>query len=461
MNLNKKIGSGTLALMALLLLATCQTGSNREEIKVEETSETPAKLVSRVAISEIEEGIKAYIDKETQKNEGFFPIKEKDRDLRLKLVRVHTEYLSNLGPDRHFACVDLADEKGDVYDVDFFLEGKPGAMTVTETSLHKLNGKPFYTWKQVVDKTWRRIPVEEATSDLLGVVEGRDQFEFRYETTLPKITEASKIWIPIAKTDSFQTVELISIKAPGKQQILHEKEYDNTILYLELGPEHSGGEVEIIYQVDRKEKGPYVSEDPVDKKYLSANLLMPVGGRFSEIAKDAIGEKRDDSELMKARALYDYIIDNMRYAKFGKYGSGDSNYACDSKTGNCTEFHSYFISLARSVGIPARFSIGASVPSDRDEGGIDGYHCWAEFYAEGKWWPVDISEGNKYTALASYYFGRHPANRIELSQGRDLKVEPGPVSGPINFLAMPVMEIGGESAFPVTHFSFTRTSNSL
>ncbi|MBK6404399.1 MAG: hypothetical protein IPF66_04800 [Holophagales bacterium] len=30
---------------------------------------------------------------------------------------------------------------------------------------------------------------------------------------------------------------------------------------------------------------------------------------------------------------------------------------------------------------------------------IDGYHCWAEFWAEGKWWTVDISEADKYTAL--------------------------------------------------------------
>ena len=127
--------------------------------------------------------------------------------------------------------------------------------------------------------------------------------------------------------------------------------------------------------------------------------------------------------------------------KYGNYGKGDADYACDSRTGNCSEFHSFFISLARSIGIPARFAIGASIPSERNEGGIDGYHCWAEFYAEGKWWPVDISEGNKYTALATYYFGHHPANRIELSRGRDLKLTPGPVSGPINFLVFPLLEV--------------------
>ncbi|NNC34890.1 MAG: transglutaminase domain-containing protein, partial [Croceitalea sp.] len=67
-----------------------------------------------------------------------------------------------------------------------------------------------------------------------------------------------------------------------------------------------------------------------------------------------------------------------------------------------------------------------------------------------------ISEGNKYTALATYYFGRHPANRIEFSRGRDLQLQPGPSSGPINFLAYPVMEIGKEPAFPKTFFSFRR-----
>ena len=100
--------------------------------------------------------------------------------------------------------------------------------------------------------------------------------------------------------------------------------------------------------------------------------------------------------------------------------------------------------------------MGAAIPSERNEGGVDGYHCWAEFYAEDKWWPVDISEGNKYTPLATYYFGHHPANRIEFSRGRDLSPAPLPQSGPINFLAYPVLEIDGEPTYAKTTFTFTR-----
>ena len=114
------------------------------------------------------------------------------------------------------------------------------------------------------------------------------------------------------------------------------------------------------------------------------------------------------------------------------------------------------MALARAVDIPARFAIGAAIPSTRNNGGVDGYHCWVEFHADDKWWPVDISEADKYSALATYYFGHHPANRLEFSRGRDLVVDPGPVSGPINFLAYPVLEIEGVSVKAPVSFSFHR-----
>ncbi|MCM4166323.1 hypothetical protein KCTC52924_03253 [Arenibacter antarcticus] len=419
-----------------------------------------ARSIPKVVTADIEEGIKANIAKKVVEGDGYFNMTTEGNDLRLQLVRVHTEYLSNLGPQRHFACVDLADISGDVYDVDFFLEGDPGNMTVTETTLHKLNGKPFYTWKQRKDKTWYRMPVQDASPDLLGVIEGEDNFEFHYEVTLPEIKKSAKIWIPVPQTDRFQTVKLVSLEAPTAHRILEEKNNGNSILYMELSPEHSGEKLALVYDVERREKKPY-EEAASPTKYLNASLLMPVGDRFQILADSIIGNKRSEGTIMQARALYDYVIDNMRYIKAGKYGTGDAVYACDALTGNCTEFHSLFISLARSAGIPSRFAVGASIPSDRDEGGIDGYHCWAEFYAEGKWWPVDISEGNKYTALATYYFGRHPANRIEFSRGRDLHIEPGPSSGPINFLAYPIMEIGTTPAFPKTFFSFHRKATNL
>ena len=263
------------------------------------------------------------------------------------------------------------------------------------------------------------------------------------------------MWLPLPGSDRFQTVSIESIRAPGRRQTLEDRAHGNRILYLELGPQDSQQPIEMRFRVKRLEKAVY--EDPASdpSKFLDAEALVPTGGRFDETARQVLEGKK--GEMVRARALYDHVIDQMRYMKYGEgSGVGDASYACDVKTGNCSDFHSYFIALARSSGIPARFAIGASIPADRNEGGIDGYHCWAEFFAEGRWWPVDISEGDKYSGLATYFFGHHPANRIELSRGRDRVVEPGPSSGPINLLAYPVFEVGGKLVKAKAEFAFER-----
>ena len=214
------------------------------------------------AIAEIQVGIERHVEEQVRLGGGYFKLPFRDKELRLKLVRVHTEYLSNLGPGRYFACVDLADVSGDVYDVDFFLAGEPGKMKVTETTVHKINGQPFYAWEQQSDGTWQRIPLKEASEGLLGVIRNRDEFEFLYRATLPQITGPARMWLPLAATDSFQTVEVKSIKAPGKQRILQEREYGDRVLFLELGPQDSGKKVEIRYQVKRLEKAAYAAPAP-------------------------------------------------------------------------------------------------------------------------------------------------------------------------------------------------------
>lgn len=440
----------TSLLLFTLLFVSCQSSENKKENSKEEIK------TKKPSIADVERGIRANIEASTKEGNGYFNIKKDTLELSLELVRVHTEYLSVLGPNKFFACVDLATASGDVYDVDFFLEGDIGNMKVTSTDVHKLNGKPYYSWKQRKDKTWYTVTVKNSSNRLLGVIEDTDHFNFTYEVQLPEFSESGELWMPIAQSDQFQTIELISMETPGKHTILKDEKFGNSILYIKLLPEHSNQKFALNYKVVRQEKGPYQKADIDLAKYLESTELIPVGDRFGILAEEIIIKKQANTPLTKARALYDYVIDNVRYAKQGKYGTGDANFACDSKSGNCTEFHSLFISLARSAGIPSRFAVGAAIPSARNEGGVDGYHCWAEFYVDGKWWPVDISEANKYTALATYYFGHHPANRIEFTRGRDIAPIPMPKSGPINFLAYPILEVDGQPDLVETKFTFTR-----
>ena len=441
------------ALLACLIVVGCQGTSQDEQSPQADVA--PAGIV---VTADIQAGLEKYIDQRTQQGGGYFQLSTERGEFSLKLVRVHTEYLANLGPRRHFACVDLVDTLGDVYDVDFFLAGDPGSMSITETTLHKKNGQPFYAWQQEPDDTWIRVSVENVSPRLLGIINGRDEFEFLYCATLPEITDQAKMWLPLAVSDSFQTIDIKAIDAPGKHRVLSEAEHGNKVLYLELSPADSGKHIEIRYQVRRLEKSAYVPKKHDPAKFLQPERLVPLDETFNSLALDVVKDKKGD--LVRARAIYDHVIDRMRYMKYGDgWGKGDAVYACNAKTGNCTDFHAYFISLARAAGIPARFAIGAAIPSARDEGGIDGYHCWVEFFAEGKWWPVDISEADKYSSLSTYYFGHHPANRIELSRGRDLQVQPGPAAGPINFLAYPVLEIADKPAQAQVKFSFKRTNS--
>ncbi len=399
-----------------------------------------------ITIAHIAAGIEGHIDRSSRANGGFFKLDHQGVTLNLRLIRIHMEYLANLGDGVQFACVDLVGSDGTVYDVDFFLKGtSPDALSVTETHVHKLDGRPIYTWEQKPDGTWHRVAAEDAGEELLGVRRGEDRFTFTYRFTLPQLDGPAKIWLPLAQSDARQTVSVTSIRTPVPYRTLEEQEYGNKVLYLMARPEHGGDTIEIRYHVRRVETSPYDAAESAEALagYLKPKRLVPINDTFLSLARK-LTEGRN-SDLMRARELYNHVVEGVRYARYGEgWGRGDAVYACNAGSGNCTDFHSYFIALARAAGIPARFRMGAAIPSERDDGGIDGYHCWAEFHAEGQWWPVDISEANKYTRLADYYFGKHPANRFELTLGRDLVVEPGPSSGPINFLAYPVVEVDGE-----------------
>lgn len=288
-----------------------------------------------------------------------------------------------------------------------------------------------------------------------GIIKGSDQFEFVYRVKLPEIKGEARIWLPLAKTDSFQTVTKEDLSIPMKWEKVQDRDYGNDICVLQPRPEDSGKTIELRYRVVRREKTAYPAGSAEAARYLSPEKLVPINETFRTLAQKAVAGKNNDLE--RAKALYDHVMGRMRYDKSGTgWGRGDAVYACDAGTGNCSDFHAYFIALARSIGIPARFAIGATIPADKNEGTIEGYHCWAEFLADGSWVPVDISEAWKNPKLADYYFGHNPANRFELTKGRDLVVDPEPASGSINFLVYPLLEMNGMVLKPETTFMFRR-----
>ncbi|MGD1157899.1 MAG: transglutaminase-like domain-containing protein [Terriglobia bacterium] len=285
-------------------------------------------------------------------------------------------------------------------------------------------------------------------------------FLFTYQVTLKAIPTGAKrvrIWIPRSASDTNQTVVLRKVKGPVRLRETREAAFGNHILYGEiLHPSSSTAEFIVEYQVTRKEysKGGFenlvkagqgaMGAPPANlARFLAPDRLVPIDGKMKELADENTRGKQGAVE--KTQALYDYVFHTVRYDKSGTgWGRGDSLWVCDAKHGNCTDFHSLFISLARAERIPARFEIGFPLPAGV-EGTIPGYHCWAEFFVLGPGWvPVDISEAWKDPRKHDYFFGALDANRVQFSVGRDLVLQPKQDGPPLNYFIFPYVEVDGQ-----------------
>lgn len=264
-----------------------------------------------------------------------------------------------------------------------------------------------------------------------------------------------RIWLPCAVSGEHQQIKRLEIASAVQFRETREKRYGNALLYGEV-PLPASGEfaVDVPYEVTRSEvtssaAQPQPLDDAQRQLFLGENALVPTGGKAAEMLK-ALTLNKD--QLALARQLYDVVDEHCVYKKEGTgWGRGDTNWVCDNGYGNCTDFHSLFMSLARSQGLPARFEIGFSLPTDKPSGPVAGYHCWAWFYVNDRGWiPVDISEADKHPQLKEYYFGNLTADRVTFSVGRDLQLDPPTKHEPLNFMVYPHIEVGGEK-LPATN----------
>jgi transglutaminase-like putative cysteine protease len=292
-------------------------------------------------------------------------------------------------------------------------------------------------------------------------------FTFHYGFTVKNLPAGKKvrIWIPAAHSDASQEVKVVSAKGDLPLKKTRESKFGNEIYYAETsGAAQPELHFDVQYDVVRRER---VTLNPPAhlvaasltskerKEDLQPDTLVPVTGLPADLAVKVTEGKTQP--LDKARAIYDYVFTTMKYDKTGTgWGHGDVLYACDAKKGNCTDFHSLFIAMARSQGIPSRFEIGFPLPPDKHSAEIAGYHCWSDFYVDGRGWiPVDISEARKHPEKRDYFFGSHDVNRVQFSMGRDLRLSPPQDGKPLNYFVYPYVEVDGQEYANVSlAFSF-------
>jgi transglutaminase-like putative cysteine protease len=278
-------------------------------------------------------------------------------------------------------------------------------------------------------------------------------FLFTYAGTLKDLPpgKVASVWLPIAASGPMQDVVIHAKKLPAEGEINTEKQYGNTMLFFQ-GKADRNGEIpfEITYRVRRQEVKTGFAANLVRKpapdenltRFLAPDAKVPIKGKPLELLKD---KKVPSDQFAAAKMFYDVVDNHMKYSKEGKgWGQGDSVWACDSKFGNCSDFHSLFISIARGNKIPSKFEMGFPIPAKRGEGAVGGYHCWAWFLPNQRGWiPVDISEANRNPQLKDYYFGNLTEDRVRFTTGRDIDLVPRQKGPALNFFIYPYAEVDG------------------
>ena len=219
--------------------------------------------------------------------------------------------------------------------------------------------------------------------------------------------------------------------------------------------------------VDLGTRGKTSQANAAELQYcLRATHLLPTDG----IVKDTAAEitKGAKTDLEKARAIYEWIVDNtFRNSKTPGCGLGDIRFMLESRDlgGKCADLNALYVGLARASGLPARDAYGIRVAKSElgykslgtaSEVVTKAQHCRAEVYLkEYGWVPVDPADVRKVVLeeppgnrplddemvkkARTRLFGSWEMNWVAFNFAHDV-VLPGSNGAPLPFLMYPQAE---------------------
>jgi transglutaminase-like putative cysteine protease len=288
---------------------------------------------------------------------------------------------------------------------------------------------------------------------------------FTYKATVPALPAGAKnlrVWLPVPSDSELQTISNLKVVSPDPYQITRDRLEGNRMVYVTVDGAKAPYEISVTFDVARKTAGlAHVKRDlgADGRRYLGSDRLVPIDGRFAELGEEVAGTGRNAAEKM--RRIYDHVVATMQYdykKESPHLGEGDVAFVCDYKKGNCSDLHSYVISLARSQGVPAYLEYGfpvTGIPVDNPlkvSGNVGGYHCWTWFYDDARGWlPLDASDGRRWldsnrADIKDKLVGELVLERsaVAFSKGRDIVLEPKQSGAPLNYFIYPYAEADGK-----------------
>jgi transglutaminase-like putative cysteine protease len=313
------------------------------------------------------------------------------------------------------------------------------------------------------------------------------QIKNEFKVQPAKGAKTVRMWFAVPQEDDVSAVREFRVTADFPVQYFRD-DWGNRVGYAEVkapaeGPITIREEFELTRTETRNVIDPGKTRPlaPQEREalfaYLQPSSHVIVNDQIKSLSASIVGS--ETNPILAARKLYNWTLDNVDYwvkdpdhLKASPVGS--TEYCLRTKTGNCTDFHSLFASLAIAAGIPTRMVYGSLLKPTLNGVQIDGsYHCWIQFFAPNYGWlPLDVSLANIYgkefpltdknkklveltTATGykgldpskiDYYFGNLDERRVTWSMGRDLIMQPPQEDGPVNALAKIYVEVDGKQS---------------
>ena len=306
-----------------------------------------------------------------------------------------------------------------------------------------------------------------------------------FNFTVPKGAKSVRIWFAVPQEDAYSNIRNLNLSTEAPVRFTFDS-WGNRVGYLErkdptenqivLKEEFELIRSEIRTQPDPANTRPLTaSERSALAHYLQPATHVIVNDQIKSLAASIVGQ--ETNPIRMARKIYDWTLNNVEYwvkdpDRMKASPVGSTEYCLTKKTGNCTDFHSLFASLAIASGLPTRMVYGSLLKPTLNGVEVDGsYHCWIQFYApQIGWIPLDVSLANIYgkefplsdknkklvelttatgykgldRSKVDYYFGNIDDRRVVWSMGRDLMMDPPQQDGPVNAMVKAYVEVDGK-----------------
>ena len=308
----------------------------------------------------------------------------------------------------------------------------------------------------------------------------------------------ARAWVPVPSVESgYQKVIGNSWSGNGSTRILSDGKYGASMVACEWSASERAPALEVVSTfatqnraTDFGKRNPQIKLDAATAKFsVAPTELIPTDGIVRKTAYEITRGK--SSDLDKARAIYEWIVDNtQRNPKTRGCGVGDIKAMLESGdlSGKCADLNALFVGLARSVNLPARDVYGLRVA--RSDFGYRSLgvgspnvtraqHCRAEVFLTGYGWvPVDPADVRKVvleekpqpTTLAdplvppvrAKLFGAWEMNWLAYNEAHDIKL-PGSNLPAIPFFMYPQAETvkGRLDSLDPDSFKYTITAREL